>query len=181
MTPLCKVFIATSLDGYIAREDGSIDWLDEANRLVPPGEDCGYSAFIASVDAIVMGRGTFDTVSAMADWPYGATPVYVLSRSLSELPSGTPQSVHLVRGGPEDALVLAAARGHGSLYIDGGRTIQAFLAAGLISEMTITVIPILLGSGRSLFGPLAADIELQLVSSRAYSFGFVQSHYRVGE
>jgi dihydrofolate reductase len=127
-----------------------------------------------------MGRGTFDTISAMAAWPYGETPVYVLSRSLSELPSSTSRTIQLVRGGPQDALVLATARGHGSLYIDGGRTIQSFLAAGLISEMTITVIPILLGSGRSLFGPLAADIELQLVSSRAYSFGLVQSHYRVG-
>lgn len=181
MTPICKVFIATSLDGHIAREDGSIDWLDEANRLIPAGEDCGYSSFMASVDAIVMGRGTFDTVSAMAPWPYGEIPVYVLSRTLSVLPVDTPRTVHLVHGGPHDALALATARGHGSLYIDGGRTIQAFLAAGLIAEMTITVIPILLGSGRSLFGPLAADIRLRLVGSRAYAFGFVQSHYLVGE
>lgn len=90
MTPTCRVFIATSLDGYIARRDGAIDWLEQAHRLVPPGEDCGYGAFMASVDALVMGRATFDTVRVMTPWPYGDTPVFVLSH-LGDGPRGERQ------------------------------------------------------------------------------------------
>lgn len=178
-SPLCRVFIATSVDGFIARPDGSIDWLEQANRRVPEGEDCGYAAFMASVDAIVMGRATFDTVRAMSPWPYGDTPVYVLSRRLEALPAGSPPQVQLVRGGPHEAVALATAQQHRALYVDGGVTIQAFLAAGLVAELIVTVVPVLLGAGRPLFGPLPADVALRLVGSRAYPFGFVQHHYAV--
>jgi dihydrofolate reductase len=179
MATICRVFIATSVDGFIARADGSIDWLEQANAMVPPGQDCGYGAFMASVDALVMGRNTFDTVHRMQPWPYGEKPVYVLSRSLAQLPHECPPSVRLVQGGPADAVAQAAAQGHHSLYVDGGLTIQAFLAAGLVSELIITVIPVLLGSGRPLFGPLPRDTRLRLVGSHAFEFGFVQSHYAV--
>jgi dihydrofolate reductase len=179
MPATCRVFIATSVDGFIARTDGSIDWLEQANAVVPPGQDCGYGAFIASVDALVMGRNTFETVQRMTPWPYGDKPVYVLSRSLSQLPHECPPSVRLVQGGPTDAVAQAAAQGHHSLYVDGGLTIQAFLAAGLVSELIITVIPVLLGTGRPLFGPLPFDTKLRLVGSRAFEFGFVQNHYAV--
>jgi dihydrofolate reductase len=173
----CRVFIATSLDGFIARPDGSIDWLERANALVPEGEDCGYGAFMASVDALVMGRKTFDTVLAMQPWPYGDKPVYVLSRSLSALPAGTPPSVQLAHDAPAALVAKAAGHGHRSLYVDGGAVIQSFLAAGLIAELTITVIPVLLGAGRPLFGPLPGDMSLRLLGCKAYPFGFVQKHY----
>jgi dihydrofolate reductase len=179
MSSICRVFVATSLDGFIARPDGSIDWLEQANQLVPAGEDCGYGAFMASVDALVMGRVTFDTVRSMSPWPYGNKPVYVLSRTLSTLPPDSPPSVRLVRGEPAAAIAASAAQGLRSLYVDGGITIQAFLTAGLIRELIITVIPVLLGAGRPLFGPLLGDVKLRLVGSRVYPFGFVQSHYAI--
>ncbi len=174
------VFIATSLDGFIARPDGGIDWLERANAAVPPGEDCGYGAFMATVDALVMGRNSFEKVRSFPDWPYGDKPVYVLSSSMRRLPEGTPASVVLLDAAPAEVVRTAAEAGHRHLYVDGGRTIQAFLAAGLVAEITVTVIPVLLGAGLPLFGALPADVPLRLVSSRAFPFGFVQSRYTVG-
>lgn len=177
----CSVFIATSLDGFIAREDGSIDWLMQANARVPAGEDCGYAAHMSRIDALVMGRQTVEQVLGFDSWPYEERHhVYVLSRSLAALPPGTPASVSLHAGPPQALLAQARERGHRSLYVDGGQTIQAFLAEDLIDELTITTIPVLLGRGRPLFGPLGARPEqwLQHVETRAYPFGFVQSRYR---
>ena len=175
----CSVFIATSLDGFIARSDGSIDWLDNANLAVPKGEDCGYSEFMGSIDALVLGRATFELALNFDSWPYERTPVYVLSRKLSALPAGTPGTVTLLSGTPNDVVAHAMSRGHRSLYVDGGETIRGFLSAGLITDLTITVIPVLLGSGRPLFGALASDIKLKHLHTRAFPFGFVQSKYAV--
>lgn len=175
----CSVFIATSLDGFIAREDGAIDWLERANRSVPEGEDCGYSQFMASVDALVMGRGSFAKVCTFSEWPYGDKPVYVLSSSLRQLPAGLPQSVSLLNATPADVVALARQRGQRHLYIDGGLTVQSFLAAGLVAELTITTIPVLLGAGIRLFGSLDQDLGLRLLGSRSWPCGFVQSHYAV--
>lgn len=177
--PACSVFIATSVDGFIAREDGRLDWLDAANANVPPGEDCGYGAFFATVDALVMGRATFETVLGFPEWPYADKPVWVASRSLAALPAGLPPTVQLVRGSPQEIVRDAAARGWQRLYIDGGQLIRAFLQAGLITDLTLTTIPVLLGAGRPLFGALAGDVALQLVATKGYPFGFVQSTYRV--
>ena len=178
MSTKCSVFIATSLDGCIARSDGSIDWLERANATVPAGEECGYADFIQTVDAIVMGRATFEKVLSFSDRPLGSLPIYVLS-STTSLPAGVPNSVHLFDATPHDVVERTAQAGHRYLYIDGGRTIQAFLRAGLISELTITVIPVLLGSGLKLFGDRQAHTDLRLLSSKAFPFGFVQSHYAV--
>lgn len=176
----CSVFIATSLDGFIARPDGSIDWLEAANQRVPSGEDCGYADHMASVDALVMGRATFEKVLGFPEWPYGETPVYVLSRTLSTLPAHLGTSVVLCKAqSPAEVVALARSRGHGHLYVDGGQTIQAFLAAGLIDSLTLTTIPVLLGQGLRLFGPLAQDVTLIHTATRAYPFGFVQSRYDV--
>jgi dihydrofolate reductase/adenylate kinase family enzyme len=175
----CSVFIATSLDGCIARSNGSIDWLEHANATVPAGEDCGYADFLRTVDAIVMGRATFDKVLSFPEWPYGSLPVYVLSTTLSGPPSGVPDAVQVLSATPHEVVERTEEAGHRHLYIDGGRTIQGFLKAGLITELTITVIPILLGSGLRLFGDGQADTNLRLLSSKAYPFGFVQSHYAV--
>lgn len=175
MSLRCSVFIATSLDGFIARTDGRIDWLEAANLRVPAGEDCGYQAFMATVDGLVMGRNTFDTVAAFGDWPYGELPVTVLSRR--PLPDDAPASVSCSDEPPQQLLARLAAAGHRHLYIDGGVTIQRFLAAGLIDRLTVTTIPVLLGSGRPLFGPLPDDLAWRLAGSRHYPFGFVQNCY----
>lgn len=175
----CSVFIATSLDGFISRTDGSIDWLDEANRRVPPGEDCGYGQFMSTVDALVMGRHTFELARSFGEWPYGQTPVVVLSSRLASLPHGVPGTVSLSHEAPRALVERLSQQGMKRLYVDGGVTIQRFLSDGLIDDITITRIPVLLGAGRPLFGPLAQDVRLEHLSTRTYDFGFVQSKYRV--
>jgi len=174
----CTSFIATSLDGFISRPDGSIDWLDEANKAVPAGEDCGYAQYISTVSAIVMGRHTFELALSFENWPYDDTPLYVLSSTLRSLPSKAPATVSLHSLSPRAVAALAWRSGHSTLYVDGGRTIQGFIAAGLLAEITITVVPVLLGSGRPLFGPLSSsELKVHHVASRVFPFGFVQNRY----
>ena len=175
----CSVFIATSLDGFISRVDGSIDWLEEANSRVPKDEDCGYAEFMSSVDALVIGRHTFDLAKSFGEWPYGQTPVFVLSSSITAMPEGIPESVYLCNESPAALVERLSARGIRHLYIDGGVTIQRFLADALIDEVTITKIPVLIGRGRPLFGLLSKDVRLEHLFTRAFDFGFVQSKYRV--
>ena len=175
----CCVFVATSRDGFIARPDGAIDRLTGANVAVPPGEDCGYAEFMSTVDALIMGRRTFEQALCFEAWPYEATPVFVLSRSMAELPARTPGSVSLSAEVPAALVEHLSARGFRRLYVDGGLTIQSFLAEGLIDELTITTVPLLLGAGRCLFGPLPADLHLEHLATRVFDFGFVQSRYRV--
>ena len=179
MNPHCSVFIATSLDGFIARSNGSIDWLESLNKSVPAGEDCGYAHFMEGVDALIMGRRTFETILTFPQWPYGEKPVLVVSRTLQRLPSLLPSQVELTRATPAEIAFNANSRGWRRLYIDGGELVQSFLRAGLLSELTMTTVPVLLGSGRRLFGELEQDVLLRLKSSVAYPFGFVQSVYEV--
>lgn len=174
----CSVFIATSLDGYIARTDGSIDWLEEAKDQVSPEEDFGFQAFFKTVDVLVMGRGTFETVLEFPEWYYGDKPVVVLSDQLQSLPAKTPATVQLLRGEPNHVLQQLETTGVEHLYIDGGKTIQRFLTADLIDEMTITTIPILLGSGIPLFGENRQELRWELTGSNSYACGYVQSRYR---
>lgn len=175
----CSVFIATSLDGFISRPDGSIDWLNKANEIVSKGEDCGYTQYMINIDALIMGRNTFEQVLTFDEWPYKTTPVIVLSRHLKVLPKDTPATVSLSSKNPKDLVKQLYTKGLNRLYIDGGLTIQSFLVAGLIDEITITVIPVLLGSGKPLFGLLPEDLQLEHIGTKIYDFGFVQSTYRV--
>lgn len=179
MRAQCSVFIATSLDGFISRPDGSIDWLEAANASVPPGEDCGYAAFMSSIDTLVMGRETFDLVRTFDTWPYGDKRVHVMSRGVVQIPEARRERVTTSAEPPELLVRRLSDAGAKHLYIDGGLTIQSFFAAGLIDDITITTIPILLGAGRPLFGPLSADVRLVHTSTKAYDFGFVQNRYRV--
>jgi len=135
----CSVFIATSLDGFIARVDGSIDWLTAANAVVPPGEDCGYKAFMSTVDTMVMGRNTFEQVLTFGEWAYGSTPVVVMSRRDAPIPANVPSTVTSSREAPKDLVARLSKQGNRHLYVDGGLTIQSFLAARLIDELTITL------------------------------------------
>ena len=179
MTARASVFIATSLDGFIARLDGNIEWLNQANAAIPNGEDCGYKEFMDTVDVLVMGRNTFEHVLTFDEWPYGTKPVVVLSSKGVTIPVAISHIVSVSRETPNvlvQRLTLEVAK---HLYVDGGLTIQSFMRAGLLSEFTITVLPVLLGTGRPLFGPLESDVALTHVSTKAYDFGFVQNRYRV--
>jgi dihydrofolate reductase len=168
-----SVFIATSLDGFIAREDGGLDWLPN------DPEPHGYDEFIATVDAIVFGRKTFETVLTFGAWPYGTKPVVVLSSRPSELTAPEGAVCDIMSGTPEEVVARLADRGLHHLYVDGGVTIQRFLEAGLIQRMVITRIPVLLGRGVPLFGPISRDARFEHVSTRAFPSGMVQSEYRL--
>jgi dihydrofolate reductase len=174
-----SVYIGTSLDGFIARSDGSIDWLNEAQGLVPEGEDCGYKAFMDSVDALIMGRKTFEQVLTFGPWHYGDTPVVVLSHNPLTIPADLPDTVSSSSESPRVLLNRLSSQGVKHVYVDGGSTIQSFLAESLIDEITITSIPIVLGEGIPLFGPMEKDLKLTHVSTKTYDFGFVQSTYKV--
>jgi dihydrofolate reductase len=169
-----SVFIATSLDGFIARKDGALDWLPQDG-----GEPHGYDEFIATVDAIVIGRKTFETVLTFEAWPYGAKPVIVLSSTPSLLKAPQGAVCDFMGGSPVEVVERLSARGLTHLYVDGGITIQRFLDAGLIQRVIITRIPVLLGDGIPLFGPLRHDIRLDHVNTRSFPSGMVQSEYVV--
>lgn len=179
MTIKCSVFIATSLDGFISREDGSIDWLMKANALATPGEDGGYKSFISTVDRLIMGRHTYEKVLSFDEWPYANIPVVVMSSKAITIPEKLRAFVSTSSETPDALVQRLSKEGAKHLYIDGGVTIQRFLTHKLINEMTITLIPVLLGNGRSLFGPLENDIELHHIESRGFEGGFVQVKYRV--
>ena len=170
-----SVFIATSLDGYIAREDGAIDWLP------PNPEPHGYDEFIASIDAIVIGRKTFEAVLGFGGWAYGKTPVVVLSSNASALKAPEGANCDFMSGDPREIVAVLERRGINHIYVDGGITIQRFLEAGLIQRLIITRIPVLLGSGIPLFGPLSHDVQLTHVATKSFGGGLVQSEYMVGE
>lgn len=173
-----SVFIATSLDGFIARENGDIHWLSEADGNGSE-EDYGYKDFMATVDVLVMGRKTFEKVLTFGEWPYGSKPVVVLSSRPVQVPKKIAQSVESMSCPPAELVSRLAERGAGHLYIDGGKTIQGFLDAGLIQQIIITRIPVLIGSGISLFGPLKHDVKLRHIETRQFTSGFVQSKYVV--
>jgi dihydrofolate reductase len=177
MTLRASVFIATSLDGYIARADGRIDWLLQAQAGIPAGEDCGYQAFMDTVDVLVMGRKTYEQALAFDPWPYAGKRVVVLSRRGVAVPASLQGEVTVTAEAPATLHARLAAEGARRLYVDGGETIRAFLQAGVIDDLILTTIPVLLGSGRPLFGPLPADLPLQHVRTRSWPFGLVQSEY----
>ena len=168
-----SVFVGTSLDGFIARVDGALDFLS------PGGDEPhGYDEFMATVDALVIGRKTFETVLAFNAWPYGEKRVFVLSsHPLSPTPPGA--RVERLSGEPADIVSQLATRGIGHIYVDGGITIQRFLQAGLIHRLIVTRVPVLIGSGIPLFGALPRDITLTHVATRQYKSGLVQSEYVV--
>jgi dihydrofolate reductase len=169
-----SVFVGTSVDGFLARRNGDFDFLPEGG-----GEPHGYNEFIASVDAIVMGRNTFEKVLTFEEWPYGGKRVVVLS--------SRPVDLSLVRGGvveqmggpPDEIVAQLAASGAHHLYVDGGITVQRFLRAGLVQRLVITRVPVLIGDGIPLFGALPRDVRLRHIATRQYPSGLVKSEYEV--
>ncbi|OGF55731.1 MAG: deaminase [Candidatus Fraserbacteria bacterium RBG_16_55_9] len=172
------VYIATSLDGFIARENGEIDWLPGGGSE-EGGEDYGYKEFMDTVDVLVMGRNTYEKVLTFGEWPYGNKPVVVLSSRSLSIPKQIAQSVEAMSCSPAELVSQLSERGARHLYIDGSKTIQGFLDAGLIQRLVITRIPILIGRGIPLFGPLVRDIKLRHIKTRQFSSGLVQSEYEV--
>jgi dihydrofolate reductase len=174
-----SVFVATSLDGYIARSDGGLDWLPGAGETFE-GEDYGFGAFFSTVDVVVIGRHTFEKVLTFLHWPYGEKPVVILtSRSAGDLPRLPAPTAEYMTCSPGEVAARLEERGARHLYVDGGITVQRFLDAGLIDRVMINRIPIVLGGGIPLFGPVRRDIHLRHVSTRQYPNGFVQSEYEV--
>jgi len=178
MSVQCSVFIATSLDGFIARKNGSLDWLPGSDGE-GGGEDYGFGEFFASIDTLVMGRKTYELALTFKEWPYRGKSVIVLSSAFSKELKGLNEGVKGTSSPPAELIRHLASSGSENVYVDGGKTIQSFLQAELIHTMTITRIPVLIGEGIPLFGPLARDIQLQHLWTRGYESGFVQSKYKV--
>ncbi len=168
------VYIATSLDGYIATRDGGIDWLHEIPN--PSNSDYGYSEFMIKIDALLMGRNSYEKVRTFNEWPY-EKKVFVLSSTLNEVPAELSDKVAIVSGSLEEVLVDINSMGFKHLYIDGGQVIQSFLAADLIDELIITRVPILLGDGIPLFGFLEESLKFKHKTTEVYDNALVKSHY----
>jgi dihydrofolate reductase len=181
-SPRCmtiSVFIGASLDGFIARPNGSFDFLPEGG-----GEPHGYNEFMATIDALVIGRNTFETVLLMKPWPYGNKRVVVLTTrpiDFSKVVEGKAEKskVEKMAGSPAEIVAQLAATGAHHLYIDGGITIQRFLRAGLIQRLIITRVPVLIGEGIPLFSTLPHDIHLRHISTKSYPSGLVSSEYQI--
>lgn len=169
-----STFIGTSVDGFIARPNGALDFLPAGG-----GEPHGYNEFFASVDALVIGRKTFETVLAFPEWPYGKKRVVVLSSRPIDFSGVRNATVEQMSGPPADIVAKLAASGAHHLYVDGGVTIQAFLRAGLVHRLVITRVPVLIGEGIPLFSALPHDIHLHHVATQSYSSGLVKTEYRV--
>jgi len=169
------VYIATSLDGYIADKDGGLDWLQSIPN--PDNIDLGWADFIDRIDAVVMGRNTFDKVRSFdCDWPY-SKPVFVLSNSMKSIPEGYEGKAEPIKGSLSAVIETIHQKGYKQLYIDGGVTVQGFLKEDLIDEIIITIIPTLLGGGIPLFGELSEQMEFEHVKTEVFLNAMVQNHY----
>jgi dihydrofolate reductase len=169
-----SVFVGTSVDGFIARPNGDLDFLPAGG-----GEPHGYNEFMASVDALVIGRKTFETILGFAAWPYGNKRVVVLSSGPVDLSAVRGGVVEQMGGTPAEIVSKLAASGAHHLYVDGGITIQGFLRAGLVQRLIITRVPVLIGDGIPLFGTLPRDLRLNHVATQHYPSGLVKSEYRI--
>ena len=169
-----SVFIGTSVDGFIARSNGDLDFL-------PPGggEPHGYDEFIASVDTVVIGRNSFETVVAFPAWPYGDKRVVVLSSRPLDLSAVHGGVIEQMTGSPTEITSKLAASGVHHVYVDGGVTIQRFLREGLIQRLIITRVPVLIGDGIPLFGMLPRDVRLRHIATQHYPSGLVKTEYHI--
>ncbi|MFC6237103.1 dihydrofolate reductase family protein [Longivirga aurantiaca] len=168
--PRISVFIAHSVDGYIATDDDSLDWLMSAGA---EGEDYGFEAFIADIDVIAMGRGTYDVIKDFPELPYGGRPVHVFTSQ----PLGPRDGFEFYARTPTEAVARWEADGVQHVYVDGGQLISQFLDAGLVDDLTLTAVPLLLGSGRPLFPRIATGTALRLVDVQAFPSGMLNRRY----
>lgn len=170
-----SIYIAQSLDGYIAGKNGELDWLMSIPN--PEGSDYGFAEFMKGIDALVMGRNTFEMVVSFGQWPY-TVPVFVPSTTLNELPEGYEDKAGLIKGTPREIIASLKEKGHSNLYIDGGHTIHSFLKEDLIDEIIITTASIILGGGIPLFPELENNIDLELISTEKLGPQLVKDTYK---
>jgi dihydrofolate reductase len=169
----CSVFVGISVDGFMARADGAIDFLPENP------EPHGFTEFYASVDAVVIGRKTYEWVLSYGQWAYGKMRVVVLSTQTLDFSPFPKARVEQMSGEPADIVAKLAASGANHLYVDGGVTIQRFLRTGVIDRLIVTRVPVLIGQGIPLFGSLPHDVRLRHVRTQSYASGLVQTEYEV--
>ena len=175
-----SVFIGTSLDGFIAREDGSIGWLNDAHKRITSDEDFGFKSFLASIDQIIMGSKTFEQVLNFDNWQYNNTKIIVLTSKNIEIPEKLKQTVTICNTtSPKQLIKELSDQSINHIYIDGGMVIQDFLSAGLVDEITVTIVPILIGKGKSFSGLLSKDLSLEHLKTTVFNFGFVQVKYKI--
>ncbi|WP_147819351.1 dihydrofolate reductase family protein [Salidesulfovibrio onnuriiensis] len=171
-----KIFVGTSLDGYIADRDGGLEFLETVPN--PGGKDLGFVPFMNSIDAILMGRKTLEVVLAFdVPWPY-SKPVFILSSTMKTTPQQLTNRVEIISGEIKEVVRDLHIRGFKDIYIDGGKLIQSFLTEDMVDEMIVTQIPILLGGGTLLFGALPSHMRFELIKSQVLLQALVQSHYR---
>jgi dihydrofolate reductase len=166
------VFLGLSVDGRIARPDGDLEWLTSRGEAAG---DAGFTPFLESVDSVVMGRKTYEAIASYDDWPYLDRPIHVISTTLA----AEADSRITVHRSPESAVDALQRDGRQRVYVDGGATIRWFLAAKLVDEITLSQVPVLIGEGPSLFGPLGGDVDLEHVRTDVLDGGMVQTTYRV--
>jgi dihydrofolate reductase len=171
------IFMAMSLDGFVAREDFGLDWLMKQKT---DGEDHGHETFMESIDGLVMGSGSFRTLLTFDAWPY-EKPVIVLSKTLklNDIPKELRDRVSISEKTPRRVMASLSEQGWRRAYIDGGKIIQSFLRDGLVADMTVTIVPILIGTGKRMFGELDADIDLRLLETKAFPSGLITTRYKV--
>lgn len=182
-----SVYIATTLDGFIAARDGSISFLDEFQQNAAPEDgDMGFSDFLSTVDLLIMGRKTWDQVISFGEemWPYGERAVFVWSRKPDQvvIPDCRKDQACALDLPPQEMIALAKAKGHMHAYIDGGNTIQGFQVAGLVDEYIFSRLPVLLGDGIPLFvgnSDVRSIQKFEHAGTKSFSNGIVQSHYKV--
>jgi dihydrofolate reductase len=167
------VYIGTSLDGYIARTNGDLDWLVQFEE---PVKDA-YAEFIRKIDAVVIGRATFEKVLTFPTWPY-EKKVFVLSTRVKKIPEKLIGKVIVLSMKPREVLGYLSKEGFSNIYVDGGKVIQGFLKEDCIDEMIITKAPLLIGSGIPLFGDLKHDLQFEHIRTKVFSNGLVMSHYK---
>ena len=170
-----SVFCGVSVDGFLARPDDALDFLDAGGQ-----EPHGFDEFYASVDVVVIGRKTFEVVLTFGNWSYGKKPVVVLGSRPLDLSSVKGGVVEQMSGEPTEIVMQLKSRGFKHAYVDGGITIQRLLAAGCIDRLVITRVPVIIGAGVPLFGPVQRDVNLRHVATRSYEGGLVQSEYEIG-
>lgn len=174
-----SVFIGVSLDGFIAKLDGNIDWLNEANKKVTSGEDFGFNSFLDSVDCIVMGRKTFEQVITFDEWAYREIKMIVLTTKNIEIPNRLKGIVSTSSLSAAQLIKQLIDESIKHVYADGGLVIQDFLSSGLVNEITVTTVPILIGKGKSFSNSLTTDLNLTHLKTTVFNFGFVQNKYRI--
>lgn len=170
--PKISIFIATSIDGYIARQDGGLDWMDRVDGF---DEDYGLHKFMDSIDALIIGRKTYEIAASVSDWPYKGKRVVVLSNTLRAV----KEEAELFRGDLISLVSQLHADGIKHIWIDGGVTISQFLEYQMVDSMTLSVIPVILGSGIPLFNAISHDIPCRLIASQQYPSGLVNLNYEV--